>query len=417
MAEEIDYNKLATEDPNYTEQANLYDTQQTQDTVALNQQKTGISNSYAQSRQDAINSYQDALDQINYGMRQVGIQTRAGSASRGLYDASGQLSGIGQNVASTAIEPLVRQTRVAGERQAQQMANLNTNEQQALAGVDTAIAGLGLKTSQQKLDLKNSIIKALQDAKAANDKTAADAAKAAQDQANKDRDYQFDIDKENADRAEKDRNYNLDVMKAEANIPGTRGNQLKVRAEEEQKGRTYIDDPKKLAAIAKSGKHTIRVGKDMFLLSAKEEADLANINSAIWKRSQPTKDSGEGDGDPSDAGEWIQFYLDWNENNPDTPFDMSVIPSKDRANFVKEFNKLMGQTSVPATEPLPLYDRKTGQPIDQSSVKKGLENELLGVNQKLNGMSVLNVNYAPLKKKQKELQDKIFAGQTISQNK
>ena len=60
----------AVTNPDYLAQTNLYDHQTAQDTATLNTQKTGIQNSYAQSRQSAINSYQDALDQINYGMKQ-----------------------------------------------------------------------------------------------------------------------------------------------------------------------------------------------------------------------------------------------------------------------------------------------------------------------------------------------------------
>jgi hypothetical protein len=302
----------ATSSSQYTEQAGLYDTQNTQDLNTLNNEKTGIGQSYAQSRQSTINSYQDALDQINYGMRQVGISTRAGSAQRGLYNASGELSGIGQNVASNAIEPLVRQTRMAGERQATAMANLDTNERQAIATVDQAIAGLGLKSQQQKLDLKNSIVKSIMDA-----------AQKRQDdalvQANKDRDYNLDVNKANWQQ-----------QKDLATMPGTRENQLKVRSEEQAKGRTYVDDPKKLAAIARSGRHTITVGKDIFTLSDKEEADLRKIEAQIYKTSSGNAlDSGS----ISDVDTYVSMALDATEQGAE--FDMSLVPQKLRPAFYR----------------------------------------------------------------------------------
>jgi len=159
--------------PEYTNQEDIYNQQQAGEQQALLGQQQYTQNTYAQQRQGAINSYQDALDQINYGMRQVGVQTREGSAQRGLYDASGQLSGIGQGVASTAIEPLVRQTRTLSERQSGIMQGIATEETNALSQITNALNALPTKYGQAKLDLKNSIlaeIKRIAENKASSDK-------------------------------------------------------------------------------------------------------------------------------------------------------------------------------------------------------------------------------------------------------
>lgn len=252
MDEELDQQVL--NNTQYQEGSSLIDQGATQETNTAQQNLAGTQFSYQQQRQNAINSYQDALDQINFGMRQVGIQTRSGAAQRNLYDASGQLSGIGQGVASNAIEPLVRQTRTLGERQAQTLTAIDRGEQLAIQRAQAEIDAIPTKTAQQKYELKNQIIAKIQ-------KTAEEQRK---------------LDMET-------KKFNLDVAKAEASIPGTRSYQLKVRAEQQEKGRQYISTPAQRDALKRAGRNIIEIDGDAFALSAKEEADLRNIAARTSK--------------------------------------------------------------------------------------------------------------------------------------
>ena len=86
-------------------------------------------------------------------MREVGITTRAGSASRGLYDASGKLSGIGQGVAARAIEPITRQTVNLANAKGLALTRLNEDETTALADLDRQLSGLKLGSKKEKICL------------------------------------------------------------------------------------------------------------------------------------------------------------------------------------------------------------------------------------------------------------------------
>lgn len=296
----------AERSPQYLSEEELLRQEESTERAGLGQQKEATTSlygiqrqeaglSYAEQRQQAINAYQDALDQINYGMRQVGIQTRATAAQRGLYEAGGGLSGIGQNVAAMAIEPLVRQTRILGAKQAQTMAGLtererltmerlSTEEKQKIGELDTFIQAIPTKYAQQKLDLRNQIVKAILDAAARRQAGEYDIYKG-------ERAYQFDIQREAQRVAEKEREFQFDVSKEEfdrakemANMPGTRENQLKLRSEEQQRGRHYLGSIKEVQAAQKAGKHIVKVGVDYFRLSDKEELDLKNVQSQIADR-------------------------------------------------------------------------------------------------------------------------------------
>jgi hypothetical protein len=187
---------------------------------AAAQQRADIKLSTERTRQDLIRSYQDALDVIGYNAKQVGFQTKIGAAQNQLYDASGQLSGIGQNVASNAIQPIMQQTRKLAESQGTNLGRLtqdeqiaygklSTSTQNAIANLDqtsrdslgqitSQLAQIPLQSSKQKADIMKTVVDSIikgykeqQEALAAQRKEQQDALAAQQKEARR----QFEVDR------------------------------------------------------------------------------------------------------------------------------------------------------------------------------------------------------------------------------
>lgn len=220
-----------TNDPQYTEQNDIWNRQQTADTSAYEGQLGDTKNTFANRKQDLIRSYQDTLDQLNFGLRQAGVGLRSSYATRGLYDANGEVSGVGQGVASNVLEPLNRQVIRSGERYRKDVLDLGTEEDSTTADLNRKIAGVPLTYDQNRLDLKNKLIGSIKD----------------------------------------------QAAKAEEQAGKPRVDQLKERTAQQGKGRVYLSNPKAVAeARKKYGADAIfSVGRDTFLLSPKERVAAA----------------------------------------------------------------------------------------------------------------------------------------------
>lgn len=120
--------------------------------------------------------------------------------------------------------------------------------------------------------------------------------------------------------------------------------------------------------------------------------------------------------DLEEARQWTQYALNWAKDNPDTPFDISVIPASARGAFISEWNALTAGVAddIPVTE-APKFDRTTGAPISTEETKLNAQKQLQDVNRQLQGMSVMNPRYQSLVQQRQALQSILFGGQTISQ--
>lgn len=132
--------------------------------------------------------------------------------------------------------------------------------------------------------------------------------------------------------------------------------------------------------------------------------------SAGTKSGAPTPE------DLAEAKQWTQYALNWAKDNPDTPFDISVIPASARGAFISEWNALTAGVAddIPVTE-APKFDRATGTPISTEENQVDSKRQLQDVNRQLQGMSVMNPRYQSLVQQKRDLQAVLFGGQTISQ--
>lgn len=220
--------------PEYQQQAGLLDQQ-----AALN------TKTYAQRRQDTINSYQSALDSINLGLKQAGIQSREQYAGRNLYNAEGDVSGIGQQVGAANVAPYLGQIK-----------NLQTQHESNLAQLGTAEAQSGLDIQNQKFQALQGVL--------GNLRTSAQ---------NK---YNTEVDA---------LNNQIKQEQFQAKLPGGAIDQAKILSDQQKKGRTYLSNPTRLsAAIKQYGKDSvIDIGGRKFLLSAQERNTLARGVKALNK--------------------------------------------------------------------------------------------------------------------------------------
>lgn len=202
------------DDPTYKEQSNLIDQESNLGQQGFNQQRQQTLTSSATAREDTIRSYQDALDEIRRQRQSVGINFRTGAAQRNLYDASGDVSGIGQNVGAQMIAPLEARTAQLTERHGRNLADLQTRESQALGDINTRQAQFGIDTQRQRLSLRDQIIGSLQKASES---------------------------------------------------------QHKERRDQESKGREYLSTPQAVTRARKAGRTVIKVGRDQFALGPIEE--------------------------------------------------------------------------------------------------------------------------------------------------
>lgn len=208
-------NSEALNSPDYISGASAIDQQ-----AGLNEQ------TFKTNRQRAIDTYQQALDSISYGMKQAGIQARGEYAGRNLYNASGDLSGTGTIVGGDLLQPSINS-----------LTNLQRSHETNLAELSTNEAQSRLNTANAKTNLLNDVINNIAKAKKAESDAAIEAAK----------------------------------------LPGGQIDVAKVRTDQQIKGRQYIGTPKQATELArKYGSDSIlKIGGDLFLLSAKERADLA----------------------------------------------------------------------------------------------------------------------------------------------
>lgn len=296
-----DAEKQALDSSQYTEGAQAIDTQVTQDTAALGLQKSTAQQGYAQQRQDTVNAFQDALDAIHESVRQVGIGVRSGAAQRGLYNASGEYSGIGTNIAGEAVQPYVKQIGKQGERQAQQLGNITVNETHTLQGIDDKINALPNTANQEKMKLKQGIVDSIINLSEKNRKSALDQINTAIDnQLAQDKfNYQGEQDTVNqqteAQKTAFDQQLALAKFQTEAQkiAAKPRQDQLKNRADLQAKGYKYIATPKEVAKLKKAGVPLVNVGKDWFVVS---EADQLKLRQQKATLDKTLKGKGGGEG-------------------------------------------------------------------------------------------------------------------------
>jgi hypothetical protein len=236
----------AQRDPTYTQAESLITEDIGQQRTGLQGQLSSLPQTYAQRRAQTIRSYQDQLDTINQNLANAGIQTRAQYGGRELYNASGEVSGIGQAVGAQNLAPYLTSLRSTSEAQRNALSGLDVEEQQAQQDIQSKLSGLDVTEKQKKFDLLQSILAPI---KAAATKK------------------QEAIDTERADT-------------------------ISTRTEQQAKGRTYLSTPKEVAKAKKAGKTIIKIGKDFFTASPAEMLDLANTQSLIANRG---RESGGGE--------------------------------------------------------------------------------------------------------------------------
>jgi len=261
-----DLEGTARDSDQYEEGAGLIEQQETQQRQGLIGQRGTIKQSYGRSRQDTINAFQDALDAINTQARGVGITTKAGSASRQLYDASGQLSGIGQGVAAEAIAPITQATAKLFRDKGIATTRLNQDERAELDAVSEQIDALPLASKQARIALKDQIVNGI--IKAAKERQD-DELKVFKANRQLHKDLLADIR-----RADKD------ALAAEKADPNSRVNIIETRTKQEAKGRTYLSDMQQVQQAKANGQDVFKIGDDFFTLSAKEQADLNKKRTA-----------------------------------------------------------------------------------------------------------------------------------------
>lgn len=224
----------AQSDPAYTAQVGALDQQ-----AALN------TTSYAQQRQDLINSFQSSLDSINLGLKGAGIQSRGQYAGRNLYNAEGDLSGIGQQVGAANVAPYLGQIK-----------SLNENQSSNLAKVGTAEAQSNLNTQNAKYSALQGVL--------GNLRTAAE------------KQYSVGQDAYNAQQAALKTEATQELAKAK--LPGGKIDVSKIRQGQQAKGRIYLGTTNDVSKYQKAnGKDSIfKIGNDYFGLGAKEISSLRN---------------------------------------------------------------------------------------------------------------------------------------------
>lgn len=152
------------QDPQYQQGLGVLQQGYQQSQNALNQQLGGIQSNYSTRRSDLIRSYQDSLDAINESLRQAGIGIRGNYADRGLYNASGDVSGIGQGYATNILNPIYNTLQQTQSRQTQDLNALSQNQAQDVGNIQQQLAGLGTEFAQNRFNLANQIFESLRNA-------------------------------------------------------------------------------------------------------------------------------------------------------------------------------------------------------------------------------------------------------------
>lgn len=232
-------------DPQYTAVAGALDTE-------LGTTVSGIETSYARRRSDRVRSYQDALDNIQYGMREAGIGLREDYAQRGLYNAGGDVSGVGQLTATRVLDPLLRQARTTSENYASDIAGL---EEQRTSDINQTRASYGTR----KTDLANQIYQSL---------------RGAARQRFEDTRTQEQIDYERGREAK------ADMLKDPTS-----------RLYNEAAGRTYIGTPAELKRLTKKygSDAIVRIGGRAYLRPLEERLSIQKERASISGSSAPKK--------------------------------------------------------------------------------------------------------------------------------
>ena len=213
--------------------------------AALIDEQAGLNaKTYAQTKQDTINSYQQALDSLNYGLQQAGVSARSQYAGRNLYNAGGDLSGTGQLEGTRLVQPSVNA-----------ITNLQVQHESNLNKLATAEQQGGLDIRAKKADLLNSVLTGLRNRAMTTYKDAL--------QAKKD---------EEAQALER------------AKLPGGAIDTLKVTQEQQAKGRTKLYQKDLANAVKLYGNDAIiKIGDQKFLLSAQERTALAQAKKTLNK--------------------------------------------------------------------------------------------------------------------------------------
>lgn len=338
-----DAEKQALDTSQYKEGASAIDTQATQDTADLGLQREGTVLSYKQQRQDTINSFQDALDAINESVKAVGIQTRAGASQRNLYNASGEYSGIGTNVAGQAIQPYTAQIGKLGERQGQQLTDIGGKETLALQGIDAKINALPNTANQEKMKLKQGIVESIINLSDKN-------RKAALERINEQIDNGLAQDKFTYQKE----------TEAQKIAAKPRQDQLKNRTELQAKGYKYVATPKELTKLKKRGVPLVNVGKDWFVVSKADQLKLKQQQATLNKTKKVAKGGGGGGGGNTKTKiiPPPKFNEIYSENT--TPFK----------NFIKDIQETAGMNIDP-NKSNALYNnyQEAQQAIDQDPSK------------------------------------------------
>lgn len=204
---------------------------------------------YAQTRQDIINSYQSTLDNLNYGLKQAGLQARSAYAGRNLYNAAGDLSGTGQLVGTSLTQPITNQITNA---QTAHEANLNK---------------LALQEQQGALDVQNSKQTLLQNVLKNLRTTAKDT-------------YNAKVDAYNAEAKQ---------ALADAKLPGGAIDNAQLILDQQAKGRKLLYQKDLAAGVERKygSDAIIQIGNYKFLLSPKERADLAKAKKTTTPTEKP----------------------------------------------------------------------------------------------------------------------------------
>ena len=202
----------------------------------IDQQASLNEQTYAQNRAETIRSYQDTLDNLNFGLKQAGISARGQYSGRNLYNASGSLSGTGELVGTELTQPIVRQ-----------MTSAQLGHEQNLARLGTAEAQGRLNVATSKADLLKNVL--------ANLRTGA-------------------VDTYNA--ALKAKKEEADAALEASKLPGGAIDTLKTTQDQQAKGRTLLYQKDLANAVKMYGNDAIiKIGNQKFLLSSTERAALA----------------------------------------------------------------------------------------------------------------------------------------------
>lgn len=202
----------------------------------IDQQANLNEQTYAQNRAETIRSYQDTLDNLNFGLKQAGLNARGQYSGRNLYNASGSLSGTGELVGTELTKPIVRQMTSAQQAHETNLQRLGTAEAQGRLNVATS-----------KVDLLKNVL--------ANLRTGA-------------------VDTYNA--AIKAKKEEADAALEASKLPGGAIDTLKTTQDQQAKGRTLLYQKDLANAVKMYGNDAIiKIGNQKFLLSSTERAALA----------------------------------------------------------------------------------------------------------------------------------------------